>query len=517
MPRSSAKPVVLPLPVAEYVRMSDEQQQYSITNQQAAMREYADSHGFVIVKTYADPNRSRVVATHRTALHDLLRDVVGGDAKYKAILVYDVSRWGRYPNCDEAAYYEYLCASAGIPLHYCAEPFINDGTAMSSLIKALKRSMAAEYSRELSDKVHRGKTRIVELGYWVGGQAGFGYRRMMVSADGKPKQIMQAGEYKNITTDRVILVHGPHREVQSVRLMFSMAAQGLSSVDIARELNKRGVPRYGKLWFATNVHKILTNPKYAGWLIWNRGSERLQKKRIHNPREKWVMVPNAFVPIVDQETYDRAQAHRPKRADQWWSDRDILRRIRRILKTKGRLSETLMRQARGMPSTMTIHKHFGKYRELYEKIGYPLAPQYIHNTRQAERSLQLRQEIVSTLEKLFPGNVKVTRLPKRARSLLLIDDTFMVSILLCRTKWKRGAWNWVVEPNPVERSYITLVCTMNDRHDRVLNYFLLSSMDWFRRRSMDDSYLRSAVHLDKVTDFYAKVLELWAKKRKLAA
>jgi DNA invertase Pin-like site-specific DNA recombinase len=86
----------------------------------------------------------------------------------------DLSRWGRFLNHDEGAHYELVCARAGIPLHYCAESFANDGTPSSSLRKALKRSMAAEFSREFRDKVFRGKSRLVQMGYWFGGQAGYG-------------------------------------------------------------------------------------------------------------------------------------------------------------------------------------------------------------------------------------------------------------------------------------------------------------------------------------------------------
>lgn len=111
------------IPAAQYVRMSDEQQVHSIENQKVAIQEYAAARGFKIVKTYADSNKSGVEAKRRTALQALLKDVVGGNAMYQAILVYDVSRWGRFPNNDEAAYYEFLCQSSGIPLHYCAEPF----------------------------------------------------------------------------------------------------------------------------------------------------------------------------------------------------------------------------------------------------------------------------------------------------------------------------------------------------------------------------------------------------------
>src|ERR1700680_2821944 len=217
-------PVNSPIPAAQYVRMSDDQQQYSIENQKAAIEEYAAVHGFQIVKTYADPGKSGVAAKKRSALQQLLRDVVSGNAKYKAILVYDVSRWGRFPNNDEAAHYEFLCQSSGIPLHYCAEPFSNDGTPTNSLLKALKRSMAAEFSRALGEKVFPGQHRIVQHGSWVGGKPGFGYQRMIVSAEGSRKQLMGDGEYKNLKTDRVILVPGPQREAKLIRWIFSMAA-----------------------------------------------------------------------------------------------------------------------------------------------------------------------------------------------------------------------------------------------------------------------------------------------------
>jgi len=47
---------------AEYLRMSTDGQQYSIANQQAAIRQYAMEHGFRIVRTYSDPRKSESTA-----------------------------------------------------------------------------------------------------------------------------------------------------------------------------------------------------------------------------------------------------------------------------------------------------------------------------------------------------------------------------------------------------------------------------------------------------------------------
>src|SRR5437667_11453980 len=119
------------VPAAQYLRMSTEHQQYSLENQSTAIQTYAESHSFKVVLTYSDAARSGLILRRRAGLRQLLKDVVAGTAPYKAILVYDVSRWGRFQDTDESAHYEFLCKSAGVPVHYCRETFANDGTLPS--------------------------------------------------------------------------------------------------------------------------------------------------------------------------------------------------------------------------------------------------------------------------------------------------------------------------------------------------------------------------------------------------
>jgi len=237
------------IPAAQYIRMSTEHQQYSLENQKAVISEYASQHGMTVVKTYSDEARSGVVLKHRAGLSRLLKDAVSGIADYKAILVYDISRWGRFQDTDEAAHYEFLCESSGVPVHYCAEPFANDGTIPSSILKTLKRTMAAEYSRELGVKVYEGKRRLALLGFRMGGRPGYGLRRILVSADGKRKQKLAAGQYKYTSTDRVLLVPGPKKEREQVRKIFAMFLRGQTLSSIARDLNVRGIPFVnGRSW-----------------------------------------------------------------------------------------------------------------------------------------------------------------------------------------------------------------------------------------------------------------------------
>lgn len=206
---------------AEYVRMSTEHQQYSTENQRDRIREYAVRRGLEIVRTYADEGKSGLRIDGRQALQQLIKDVESGHANFQVILVYDVSRWGRFQDADESAYYEYVCRRVGIQVAYCAEQFENDGSPVSTIVKGVKRAMAGEYSRELSAKVFAGQCRLIELGFRQGGPAGYGLRRVLIDQHGIMKGELQRGEHKSLQTDRVILMPGPESEIRIINLIYN--------------------------------------------------------------------------------------------------------------------------------------------------------------------------------------------------------------------------------------------------------------------------------------------------------
>ena len=251
---------VAPTRAAEYVRMSTEHQQYSTSNQDDVIRQYAKSRNFEIVKTYADEGKSGLNVAGRRSLQNLIKDVQSGNADFKAILVYDISRWGRFQDADESAYYEYLCKRAGILVHYCAEQFENDGKPTSTIIKSVKRAMAGEYSRELSSKVFQGQCRLIELGYRQGGPAGFGLRRMLIDQSGENKGVLKRGEKKSLQTDRVVLVKGPEEETTAVQSIYDMFVhQGKREREIAESLNAKNIKTdLGRPWNRGTIRQILT-------------------------------------------------------------------------------------------------------------------------------------------------------------------------------------------------------------------------------------------------------------------
>src|SRR5260370_15515405 len=117
---------------AQYVRMSTDHQKYSTENQAEAMQQYAARRDIDIVRTYADEGKSGLSLDGRDALKQLIEDVQTGKADFTTILVYDVSRWGRFQDADESAYYEYICKRAGISVQYCAEQFEDYGSPVAT-------------------------------------------------------------------------------------------------------------------------------------------------------------------------------------------------------------------------------------------------------------------------------------------------------------------------------------------------------------------------------------------------
>src|SRR6201987_5494792 len=185
---------------AQYVRMSTDYQQYSIENQAVVIGAYAQLHKLSIVRTYRDEGESGLKIKNRKGLTQLIACVQSRQADFGHILVFDVSRWGRFQDVDESAHYEFICKEAGIRVAYCAEQFDNDGSLISHIVKNIKRVMAAEYSRELSAKVHAGQSRYARLGFKMGGMVAYGLERVLVDEMSLPKAVLGAGEHKCLST-----------------------------------------------------------------------------------------------------------------------------------------------------------------------------------------------------------------------------------------------------------------------------------------------------------------------------
>jgi DNA invertase Pin-like site-specific DNA recombinase len=358
---------------AQYVRVSTDQQNYSIENQAAAIAAYAARRNINIVRTYSDLGRSGVRIAGRDALQQLIRDVQRGHAEFDCILVYDISRWGRFQDVDESAYYEFICRRAGINIHYCADEFENDGSLASIVLKNIKRVAAADYSRQLSKKVFLGQCRVTTEGHWRGGTALFGLRRMLLDENGKKKLLLKYTQRKNLKTEHVILVPGPASEVKVVREIFSaFANRRKTRTEIANELNARRIRNArGNKWTMLTISNMLKNETYLGHLIFNRKSQKLGGETIRNPREMWVRHDNAFEPIISPELFAKAQKVQAELASgRRKTDKELLDKLRSLLRREGRLTIKIMQAAKDVPHESVYADRFGSLVNAYRKVGF---------------------------------------------------------------------------------------------------------------------------------------------------
>ena len=461
----------------QYVRMSTEHQKYSTENQSVIIAEYAQRHRMQIIRTYADDGKSGLRIDGRNALKSLIEDVESGKADFKVILVYDISRWGRFQDADESAYYEYICKRAGIRVIYCAEQFDNDGSPVATIVKGVKRAMAGEYSRELSAKVFTGQCRLIEKGFRQGGPAGYGLRRMLIDQHGKEKGLLSHGEYKSLQTDRVILVPGPSHEVETVNTIYKkFVYDGFSEFEIANQLNKQGiVTDLNQPWTRSSVAQVLTNEKYIGNNVYNKTSFKLKTKRVKNPHEMWIRRDGAFESIVDTQLFYQAQGIILER-NRHFSDEEMLDRLKYLYQKHGKLSGILIDNTEGMPSSAAYRSRFKGLVRAYRLIGY--TPERDYQYIRVNRFLRnmhkdIVADVISQIQDL--GGYVETDL---GTDLLTINGEFTSSIVVARC-WQTTGGNlrWLIRFDLGLSPDITVAIRMDILNKTPKDYYLLPLID----------------------------------------
>lgn len=466
-----------PKPAAQYVRMSTEHQKYSTENQARVIQKYAQDRGYEIVATYEDAGKSGLSLEGRAALKQLIKDVQSGTALFSAILVYDISRWGRFQDADESAFYEHICKRAGIQVLYCAEQFENDGSPVSTIVKGVKRAMAGEYSRELSTKVFTGQSHLIELGFRQGGPPGYGLRRMRVDQNGMQKGELQRGEHKSIQTDRIILVPGPAEELAVIRRVYQMFVhEQQSEQDIAAALNARGlVTDLGRPWSRGTVHQLLINEKYIGNNVWNRVSCKLKKRRVHNTPDMWIRANGVFAAVVEAAVFRAAQEIIAARSSRL-SDAEMVERLRHLFDQHGYLSGLIIDEAESLPSSSSYQSRFGSLLRAYALVGFTPDRDYAYI------------EINRSLRRMHPDIVRQTVIEIERQGgtvqkdphtdLLHINGEFTVSIVIARCQITgAGALRWHIRFDAGLKPDVTVALRMDADNQMPLDYYLLPRLD----------------------------------------
>ena len=489
-----------------YLRMSTDLQQYSTENQMAVIERYAAENDMEIVATYSDEARSGLRYENRPGMQQMLADAQSADSGFDTILVYDISRWGRFQDQDEAASLEFACRKARVQVHYCMDQFVNDGSPMSTVIKSLKRYMAADYSSKLSEKVFAGQCRLIERGFRQGGMAGYGLRRMRIDQNREPQGILERGQRKSLQTDRVVLVPGSEEEVETVRWMYrEFIDGGRLEGEIAALLNERGIETdLGRPWTRGTVHQVLTNEKYIGNNVFNRHSYKLKERHVDNPVEEWVRADGAFDAIVDPRLFFTAQGMIRER-NRRFSDDEMLDRLRDLLKKEGHLSGFVIDEADNLPSSGCYASRFGSLVRAYSLVGFTPDRDY----RYVEINRTLRRihadEVATAIAEIEKLGGAVSQDP--LTDLLTVNGELTASIVVARCRHtEAGFRRWKIRLDTGLAPDLTVALRMDDKNEAVLDYYLLplSILDTNRIRLAEENGLMlDAFRFETLEHFFA--------------
>ena len=505
--------------VAQYLRMSTDHQQYSLHNQSEYIKDYAEKNNMEIAYTYDDAGKSGVSIVGRHSLQQLLSDVEQKKIDIQAVLFYDVSRFGRFQNSDEAAYYSFLFERNGVDLIYCSEPIpTKDFPLESSVILNIKRSSAAYHSRNLSEKVFIGQANLIKLGYHQGGMAGYGLRRLLVDENGIAKEILSFRKRKSIQTDRVILIPGPKNEIKIVNRIYDLFIDNnVPEFIIAERLNEQNIPaENGTLWTRAKIHQILTNEKYIGNNIYNKTSSKLKSRLVKNPKHEWVRCDKAYKPIISKKKYNKAQEIIQLRSVHLTNE-ELLEKLKQKLESNGKLSGFIIDEDDTGPSSSVYRTRFGGLLRAYTLIGYK--PEHDYSYLKINEALR---SFYSGIIEDFKGEILKSNCyidEYKYAPMLYINDEFLISVLVTKCiHMKSGKLRWKVRFDNSQKADITIVIRMDSQNISPLDFYIIPKIEneyskmWMTETNNIRLDLYRFDNLDKLLQIITrmKVRELYA-------
>ena len=235
----------------------------------------------------------------RPAFIEMMEDIRTG--RINCIIVKDMSRFGR-EYLEIANYIEKVFPFLGVRFIS-----VNDNLDTKDGIKsdqsyeiAIKNIFNDLYAKDISKKIKASKEIKMKQGSFIGAMAPYGYK--VDKIDGK----------------RVLVMDEKAADV--VRLIFYMASQGKSNMQIARELTKTYTTpdeykRTGKIfkdkedtkqWDISYISKMLSDEVYIGNLIQRVYSNRhdSSRKSKFRDKEEWIITENTHEGLIDKTTFE---------------------------------------------------------------------------------------------------------------------------------------------------------------------------------------------------------------------
>jgi hypothetical protein len=291
-----------------------------------------------------------------------------------------------------------------------------------------------------------------------------------LDADGKPKQLLNFGEWKNLVTEHVIHVPGPANECEVInRIFHEFADEGSGLRAIAARLNRDGVPYLmGRKWTVYAVIRTLQQTKYIGVQTWGRSTEALSTPRRPVSRENWVISNTGFDPIVSKELFHRA-AKAYAQLTHRLTNEEMLDKLRGILSEHGRLTRTLIDQTPTCPGLTTYYKRFGGLRNVYAQLGLRSSEEASALLSKRQNLLFVRDALAQRILKHFPDQLSTVRRNRRVRTRLRVRSTgLLISVVIGRWHPTRsGEVRWTICIPESERKCLAVVALLDQDNESV--------------------------------------------------
>lgn len=267
---------------AAYIRVSsDDQLEYSPDSQLKLIREYAKRDGYLIPEefVYQDDGISGRSADKRPAFRLMIAMAKDDARAFDCIFVWKYSRFAR--NQEEAIMYKNILKKKGVAVKSISEPASD--SPFSSLIERIIEWMDEYYLINLSEEVRRGMKEKAARGEALG-KPPYGYK-----VENK--------------------MYVPDENADIVRYVFARYASGAGYMNLARELEARGVTTAkGKKPTVHMVQYILHNPAYIGKIRWSENGRLCHRHPLPDVEEDTVVyVDGKHEPLIDMETWNTVQ------------------------------------------------------------------------------------------------------------------------------------------------------------------------------------------------------------------
>jgi len=303
-----------PFSIGSYKRISKEDERdesCSITNQRAIIRSHIATNpefSGAKITEYIDDGLSGS-RSDRDAYQRMLKDVRRG--AIDCIIVKDLSRIGRNLIDVDDLLMNYL-VMWGVRFISINDGYDSYTHPLSNLELAVINLANQHYNRDLAIKSMSAKLTKIKHGEYLS---------------------MPPYGYKKSDTEKNKLV-ADEEAAEVVRLIFSLAVNGVRTVEIAKTLNAQGIPSpsvykvnngYKNIWTQvidpdycfwslSVIRKMIMNEVYLGKTVANRFkvAEIGSKTTIARPKEEWTIVPDTHEALVSEEDFRKAQAILPK-------------------------------------------------------------------------------------------------------------------------------------------------------------------------------------------------------------